>query len=73
MTDFSVPDGFNVTITFLGDDDRRPFPLEIIDDLIGEGNETIELVITTPGNLDGVIPGAIDMTTILIIEDDCKL
>ena len=72
MSDFSVPDGFNVTITFSGVDDRRPFPIEIIDDLIGEENETIDLLITTPGNLDGVIPGEIDKTTVLIIEDDCR-
>ena len=43
-----------------------------MNDFIGEGNETVELLITTPGNLAGVIPGENDMTSILIIEDDCK-
>ena len=70
--DFSVPGGFNVTITFSGDDEMRPFPLEILDDQVGEGNETIELLVTTPGSLDGIKPGVIYKTTITIIEDDCK-
>ena len=70
--DFSVPGGFNVTVTFSGTDDRQPFPLDILPDMVGEGDETIVLLIITPGDLDGVIPGAINITTITIIEDDCK-
>ena len=70
--DFSVSGGFNVTITFAGNDTRQPFPLNVIQDGISEGDETIELLITTPGQLDGVIPGANSTTTIVLIDDDCK-
>ena len=72
VADFSVSDSFNVTITFSGDDDRQPFPLEILHDVIADGNETIELRITTPEDLERVRPGAINTTTITIIDDDCK-
>ena len=72
-SDFTVPDGFNVTITFGGLDTRQPFPLTILEDMIGEGNETIQLQLITPGDLDGVRPGLIDTTTIVIVENDCKL
>ena len=70
--DFRVPDGFNVTITFGGLDARQPFPLEILEDVIGEGDETIQLLLITPGDLDGVRPGLNDTTTIVIVENDCK-
>ena len=60
-----------MTITFDGDDDRQPFPLEILGDEIGEGDETIVLMIVTPGEPDGVRLGDINSTTITIIEDDC--
>ena len=62
-----------MTITFGGNDERQAFPLEILSDDIAEGNETIVLLITTPGDLDGVRPGAINITTITIVEDDCKM
>ena len=70
--DFSVSGGFNVSITFAGNDDRQPFPLNILQDEVSDGDERIELLITTPGQLDGVVPGANSMTTIVIIDDDCK-
>ena len=71
-TDFSVPGGFNVTIMFAGVSERRPFPLNISDDIVSEGDEVIELLIMTPGNLDGVIPGFNNTATIVIVDDDCK-
>ena len=71
-SDFSVPGNFNVTIYFGGNDDKQPFPLEILVDEIGEGDETVELLLTTPGDLDGVRPGANSTTRIIITEDDCE-
>ena len=71
-SDFTVPDGFNVTITFGGLDARQPFPIRILEDVIGEGDEIIQLQLTTPGDLDGVRPGLNDTTTIVIVENDCK-
>ena len=71
-SDFSVPGGFNVSITFAGDEDRLPFPLEIVNDVIGEGDETIDLLLTTIGTIPGIIPGIINNTRIIIIENDCK-
>ena len=61
-----------MTITFRGNDKRQSFPLEILSDDIAEGNETIVLLLTIPGDQDGVRPGAINITTITIEEDDCK-
>jgi hypothetical protein len=69
-SDFLVSDVFNVSITFAGNDDRQPFPLNILQDEVSDGDETIELLITTPGQLDGVIPGTNSTTTIVIIDDD---
>ena len=71
-TDFMVPGGFNVTIMFGGEDDRQPFPLDILEDMVGEGDETIELLLTTPGRLDGVIPGMNSSTKVVILKNDCK-
>ena len=61
-----------MTIMFAGNDSRQPFPLNILQDVISEGDEMIELLITTPGQLDGVIPGTNSTTTIVLIDDDCK-
>ena len=67
-----MPGNFNVTIYFGGHDDRQPFPLDILGDEIGEGDETVELLLTTPGDLDGVRPGTNSTTRIIITEDDCE-
>ena len=61
-----------MSITFGGDEDRLPFPLEIVNDAVGEGDETIELLLTTFATIPGIVPGSNDTTRILIIEDDCK-
>lgn len=61
-----------MTIRFGGNADKQPFPLEILEDVVGEGDETIELLLTTPGDLEGVQPGVNDTTTIVIVENDCK-
>jgi hypothetical protein len=62
-----------VTVSFAGDDDRQPFPLNIQGDGVGEGNETIVLRITSTGELAGVRQGSVNTTIITIIEDDCEL
>ena len=67
--DFTVPSKY---ITFTKGDERKPFSLNIENDLVCEGDEKIELLIVTSGDLDGIIPGQINTTSITIIEDDCK-
>ena len=57
-------------ITFAGDEDRLPFPLHIVNDVVGEGDETIDLLLTTIGTIPGIIPGITNATRIVIIEDD---
>ena len=71
-SDFTVPGGFNVSITFAGDEDRQPFPLDIVNDVVGEGDETIDLLLTTFDTIPGIVPGILNRTTIIIIEEDCK-
>ena len=73
VDDFSVMGGFNVTLAFGGNDERQSFQLTLLPDDIGEGPETIELQIVVPaGELGGVVPGTINRTTIVIVDDDCK-
>ena len=72
-SDFVVPGGFNVTITFGSSDDRQPFPLEILEDMIGEGKEVIKLLLTTSGDIDVVRPGCNDTTTIMINDNDLSM
>lgn len=67
-SDFTVPGGFNVTITFGPDDDSQPFPLEIFEDMIQEGKEVIKLLLTTSGCFSMVRPGRNQTTTIVITE-----
>ena len=43
-SDFIVPGGFNVTITFGGLDARQPFPLKILEDMMREEDEMIQLL-----------------------------
>ena len=61
-----------MSITFAGDEDRQPFPLEIVNDVVGEGDETIDLLLTTFDTIPGIVPGIINRTRIIIIEEDCK-
>ena len=71
--DFVVPGGFNVTITFGPDDDRQPFPFEILEDMIGEGKEVIKLLLTRSGDFDVVRPGRNHTTTIMINDNDLSM
>ena len=67
--DFSAP---LALITFAEGDNRKPFPLNIIDDLFCEGDEKIDLLIVTPDDFSGIIPGNNSTTSITIMDDDCK-
>ena len=69
-SDFTVPGGFNVTITFGSEDDSQPFPLEILEDMIGEGKEVIKLLLTRSVDFDVVRPGHNHTTTIMITDND---
>ena len=65
--------GFNVTLSFGGEDERQSFSLTILPDDIGEGPEIIALQIEIPTEvLDGVVPGMKEFSNITIIDDDCK-
>ena len=70
-SDFMVPGGFNVTIRFGPDDDRQPFPLEILEDMIGEGKEVIKLLLTTSGDM--VRSGGNHTTTITISDNGLSM
>lgn len=61
-----------MTVDFGGNDERRLLPLQVIDDLVGEGEETIQLSLTTDSMLEGVVTGVNAATEIVIVEDDCK-
>ena len=62
-----------MTLAFGGNDERQSFQLTLVPDNIGEGPETIELQIVVPaGELGGVVPGNINRTTVVIVDDDCK-
>lgn len=61
-----------MTVDFSGEDERRLLPLQIIDDEVAEGEETIQLSLATSSMLEGVITGVNATTEIVIVEDDCK-
>lgn len=67
--DFDI---LNVTVGFSGTDERRLLPLQIIDDEVGEGDETILLSLAAPSMLEGVVTGVNATTEVTIVEDDCK-
>ena len=61
-----------MTVDFGGNDERQPLTLQIFDDEVGEGEERIQLSLTTDSMLEGVITGVNATTEIVIVEDDCK-
>ena len=67
-SDFRVPGGFNVTIRFGPGDHNQPFPLEILEDRIQEGEEVIKLLLTTSDGF-GIVRPCHNHTTTIVITD----
>ena len=61
-----------MTITFNGNDARHEFPINITDDEVAEGDESIQLTLTTDSELERVIRGVNHTAVVIIVEDDCE-
>ena len=61
-----------MTINFKGNDTRHGFPINITDDEVAEGDESIQLTLATESELEGVVPGINSTAEVIIVEDDCE-
>ena len=63
------PDPFPVTFNFLNQNQALCAPVDIVDDLIFEDDESFYALLSDPNNIDGLVL-APNMARITIIDDD---